>query len=345
MVRFLVDEGTPSLLRRRLLEEATDATVRFAGSPLRLPFERVRARVGVRTGSRTIDGLVHETTIAPENAFDGLVASWRPDVVVASSISRVTWRAIRGACRRRGIPTVLYLREASAIGHLTAGLRPDRLVANSGSLVDAAARHGHPAALVPSVVRVAPMEHMPTGEVALLVNPIPSHGVDMVGAMAAALPHVPIVLQESWSLSSDQQAEIDRLVRTHENVTFRAFEPRPGMIFRDAGVLLAPHRIDNRPRTVLEAQTNGVPVIASDHPGLEEAVGEGGVLIDRDAGPDAWVRALGDLWDDADRRMTLSERARMHAARPEIRPEAVAARFLEIIGEIVDDRVLAEVGS
>ena len=184
--------------------------------------------------------------------------------------------------------------------------------------------------------------HHPTVPMSSIVANV---NLDMVGPMAAALPHVPLVLQESWSLSADQQAEIDRLVRTHSNVTFRAFEPRPGMIFRDAGVLLAPHRLDNRPRTVLEAQANGVPVIASDHPGLQEAVGDGGALVDREAGPDAWVRALGDLWDDPDRRMTLGDRARMHAARPEIRPETVAARFMEIVGDLLDERIPVEVGS
>lgn len=343
-VRFLVDPADPASVRRRVLEELTDATVRLTGARIRRPVEHARSLIGAGTRSRTIDGLVHETTIAPENAFETVVGNRRPHVVVVSSISRVSWRAIRAVCRRRGIPTVLYLREATAIGHLTAGLLPDRLVANSGSLVDVAARHGHRAALVPSVVNVAPMRRPPTGEVALLVNPIRTHGIETVGPMAAALPHIPIVLQESWSLADDQQAEVDRLVRTHANVTFRPFEPRPGMLFRDAGVLLAPHRLDNRPRTVLEAQANGLPVIAADQPGLVEAVGGGGVLVDRDAGPDAWVRALGDLWDDPRRRSTLGERARMHAARPEVRPERVAARFLDIVADLVSDRELVGAG-
>lgn len=336
-VRFLVDHDPPARIRRRLLEELGDATVRFGGSRRGWFVDQARGRVGRRTATCRIDGLAHEGTIAPENAFEFVVRRWRPDVVVVSSISRPTWRAIRSVCRRRGLPTVLYLREATAIGHLTAGLMPDVLLANSGTLVDDAARVGVAAEMLPSLVDVRPMAVPPTGEVALLVNPAPTHGVDIVGPVAAALPHVPIVLQESWILRGDDRAEVDRLVRTHANVSFRAYDPRPDDLFRDAAVLLAPHRLDNRPRTVLEAQINGVPVIATDHPGLVEAVGDGGRLVAHDAGPEAWVHALAELWDDPERRMTLSDRARMHAARPEIRPERIAARFAEIVDELVGE--------
>jgi glycosyltransferase involved in cell wall biosynthesis len=101
-------------------------------------------------------------------------------------------------------------------------------------------------------------------------------------------------------------------------------------------VLLTPHQVDNRPRTVLEAQANGLPVVASDLPGLREAVGDGGTLVVADAGPDEWVRAVGALWDDESHWMALSDRARMHAGRPEVRPAAVAAHFAELIDDLVE---------
>ncbi len=334
-VRFLVDAGDAATQRRRLLSEFTDATVRFEGRVVGKPFDAVRRRLGARPTIREIDGLRHEATIAPENAFASSVGSWRPDVVVVSSITRVTWRRVRAVCRERSIPTALYLREAPAIGHLTAGLSPDLLLANSGTLVEDAWRLGHQATLVPSVVRVDPMEQPPSGEVVLLVNPLASHGLHVVGPLAAARPDIPIVLQESWSLSHGDRVEIDRLVRDHANVAFRAFEPRPGRVLQDARLVLAPHQVDNRPRTVLEAQTNGLPVVASDLPGLVEAVGAGGVMVPHDAGPEQWIRAVGEVWDDEAYWMNLSDRARMHAGRPEVRPDVIAARFCEIIDELV----------
>ncbi|MEQ8840691.1 MAG: glycosyltransferase [Acidimicrobiales bacterium] len=337
-VRFLVDAGDTAAPRRRLLSEFTDATARFDGRAIGRPVDGVRRRLGARTTWREIDGLRHETTIAPENAFEASVRRWRPDVVVVSSISRTTWRRIRAVCRQRGIPTALHLREANAIGHLTAGLFPDLLLANSGTLVDDAARLGLHAEMVPSVVQVQPMAQLPSREVLLLVNPLASHGVRVIGPLAAARPDIPIVLQESWSLDGADRQEVERLVRQHPNVVFRAFDPRPEALFRDARILLAPHLVDNRPRTVLEAQANGLPVVASALPGLVEAVGEGGVLVPEDAGPEQWVRAVGSIWDDEPRWMNLSDRARMHAGRVEVRPEVVAAAFAALVDELVDER-------
>lgn len=334
-IRFLVDAGDEAKQRRRLLSEFTDATVRFEGRPIGRPLDLVRRRLGARAGVTEIDGLHHECTIAPENAFEHSVRRWRPDAVVVSSISRVTWRRVRAVCRARGIPTALYLREAPAIGHLTAGLFPDLLLANSGSLVDDADRLGHHASLVPSVVHIAPMERPPSREVLLLVNPLASHGLHVVGPLAAARPDIPIVLQESWSLAGADRVEVKRLVSDHPNVMFRPFEPRPDQVFRDARLLLAPHQVDNRPRTVLEAQANGLPVVASLLPGLVEAVGDGGRLVASDAGAEQWIRAVGAIWDDESHWMNLSDRARIHAGRPEVRPAVVASRFAELIDDLV----------
>ena len=163
-------------------------SLRFDGTPLGRPFDLVRRRIGARTSVRVIDGIRHETTIAPENAFERAVRMWRPDAVVVSSINRVTWRIVRGVARRRGIPTALYLREAPAVGHLTAGLGADLLLANSGTLVEEAERFGWRAELVPSVVRVAPMDLPPSGEVVLLVNPLRTHGIHVIGPWRPVVP-------------------------------------------------------------------------------------------------------------------------------------------------------------
>jgi len=76
---------------------------------------------------------------------------------------------------------------------------------------------------------------------------------------------------------------------------------------------------------------NGLPVIATGHPGLVEAVGDGGVLIDPGDGVGHWIDALRSVWHDADLRAQLSARARIHAARSEIDPAEVVDRFLELL--------------
>ena len=58
-------------------------------------------------------------------------------------------------------------------------------------------------------------------------------------------------------------------------------------------LLLTPYTLDMRPRVVLEAQVNGIPVLANDLPALRETVGPGGVLVARRRADRAWVDRAG----------------------------------------------------
>jgi glycosyltransferase involved in cell wall biosynthesis len=67
----------------------------------------------------------------------------------------------------------------------------------------------------------------------------------------------------------------------------------------------------------------GVPVIASRTGGLPEAAGEGALLLDPHAGPDAWAAALASVWDHP---REYRRRSRPEP-RPELRPAVVAEGF------------------
>jgi glycosyltransferase involved in cell wall biosynthesis len=121
------------------------------------------------------------------------------------------------------------------------------------------------------------------------------------------------------------------------NVEVRPFTSDPARVFRDARVLLVPHRVDNRPRVVLEAQTNGIPVIATDHPGLVESVGPGGRNVADTDDPRPWIDALRSLWDEPGYSAAVSA-ARAHAARADAAPDAVVARFERSLERVVARR-------
>jgi glycosyltransferase involved in cell wall biosynthesis len=93
--------------------------------------------------------------------------------------------------------------------------------------------------------------------------------------------------------------------------------------------------MDNRPRVILEAQAHGIPIIAHDWPGLREAVGDGGLLLERDADVAAWTSALRSVWGDRSEQERLSEAARRHAARPEVDPDAIVSKFLDLLHSLV----------
>jgi glycosyltransferase involved in cell wall biosynthesis len=330
--------ATPeSAVIRPLYDRLVDASTRLRSTPARPALLALQRRLGRRARHR--DTSDHPTLLAavPENAAAGMLAGKRPDVVVANSIDRVSWRRLRAQLVQAGIPSVLYLREASSLGHLTlSAAPPDLLLANAQSHADRAHEAGYACEVVPSVVEVAPVAT--TRRVVLLVNPIEILGGDRLWSIAAARPDVPFVIQESGLLDEHLRADILDRAASVPNVEVRAFSDHPGALFADCRLLLVPHRVDNRPRVVLEAQASGIPVVASAQPGLIESVGPGGVIVDDTDEPAPWIAAIAGLWDDAERYDAISAAARAHAQRPEVDADRIAARFEALLEELVARR-------
>lgn len=80
----------------------------------------------------------------------------------------------------------------------------------------------------------------------------------------------------------------------------------------------------------VEAQSCGIPVIASARGGLPESVGSGGVLIDDYRNVEAWVAAIEGLLADAGAYRRCSERALAHAGADAYAPAQLARRFLDV---------------
>jgi hypothetical protein len=262
--------------------------------------------------------------------------TFSPDVVVASSISRVSWRRLRAQLRTDRTPSVLYLREDTAHGHLTIShAAPYLLLANSDSLAEQARRNGFECVMIPSIIETDLARVESTRERVLLVNPMAVYGGDRVWPLADARPDIRFVIQESLELTDDERARVLADVERRPNVEYRPRTDDVKNVYRDARILLAPHRMDNRPRIVVEAQANGIPVVASSWPGLVEAVGPGGVLLPPDAPDKAWVAAVSSLWDDPTRYQDLGAAARAHARRADIDPESVTSRFESAVEDLV----------
>lgn len=276
-------------------------------------------------------------TAMPENALRTILGWYPADVVVASSIDRVTWRRVRAQLRARGIPSVLHLREEVALGHLTVtGAPPDLLLANSETLAAGAHAAGSACEVIPSVVELADAHVESSREVVLFVNPTASHGFAVLLAVAERCPDIAFAVQESWPVGDATWRELQEAVDRLPNVELRAQVTSSSFMFRDASVLFAPHQVDNRPRVVAEAQVNGIPVLASSFPGLVEAVGDGGLLIEPGSSVEDWVEALHEVLADADDDGHLACLARRHAARSDLDPALVTDRFVDAVSRLVD---------
>jgi glycosyltransferase involved in cell wall biosynthesis len=227
-----------------------------------------------------------------------------------------------------GIPVVLYVREAATLEHIPlAELPPDLIVTNSDVHRERADALGLRPYTIPSLIEVEQCEVVSTRDTALFVNPLPSRGLTAVVALARARRDVHFAFQLSWPLRRRDQRALRHWTEGHPNIEIRAYEEEPARVYRDARVLLLPYRVDQRPRVVVEAQWNGIPVLATDLPAHREAVGVGGMFAPVEASPAEWTAAFGALWDDRSTYEQLSASARAHARREEQDPARIAARF------------------
>ncbi len=273
------------------------------------------------------DGVAVLDSRVPENAYRDVASTFRPDVIVANSLPRMAFRWMSADRTATGIPLVLYAREAHAVTHITSsGLGPDLVIANSLHLAKQIRAAGRRCEVVPSAVDCSAATVASSRRTVLLVNPVPANRLDLVFALADRRPDVPFVLQESWPLTASERHEVEEQARARSNVELRSVAPSPATIYRDARVLLATYPA-GRPRVVVEAQHNGIPVLGLDQPALAEAVGTGGFLVAPDAPLEDWCAALACIWDDPVKFEELRESCLRRAAVAETDPHEVADRF------------------
>jgi glycosyltransferase involved in cell wall biosynthesis len=180
---------------------------------------------------------------------------------------------------------------------------------------------------IPSIVETDEYRTESSRQVVLFINPRSQRkGVDIAWALAKARPDVPFVFLEAWRFTPEIRAELERKAAELGNVEVRASVRELDRIYADAKVLFAPYE-DSRPRVVAEAQSNGIPVLGAKVPGLVEAVGPGGILVDFEAPVDEWVGALHRLWDDDAAYRRYCDAAREHSERLDMSPAHLAERF------------------
>ena len=108
-------------------------------------------------------------------------------------------------------------------------------------------------------------------------------------------------------------------------------------IYRHTRILLAPSQwIEAWGRVVTEAQFCGIPAVTSDSGGLPEAVGDGGIVIPRDAPINDWITAIQGLYENPQRWADLSARA---LGQSEVYAAYRDARYLELRAILAANRI------
>lgn len=270
----------------------------------------------------------------PERGVEEVVGRHAPHVVVVQGNKPIP---LVRAVLELGIPAALYVRDVE-FHRLGGTIPPDRrllVLANSGFTAGRARQElGVDARVFPPLVRPDAYRVPAPGDRVLFVNPHPDKGVEIAFALAEARSDIPFLFVESWPLPDDLRRVHRHRAASLPNVEWS--EPVGDMrsVYARARIVLAPSLWEEAwGRIATEAQVSGIPVLASEHGGLPESVGPGGLLVDPGAPIDEWAGALSRLWDDPETYARLSAAAVEHARRPDIQPAALVGTFRRLLAE------------
>jgi glycosyltransferase involved in cell wall biosynthesis len=169
-------------------------------------------------------------------------------------------------------------------------------------------------------------------ELVVFINPHPSKGLSIATKLAQDNPEIPFLFVESWPLSKDQSDELNHQISNTPNISFMRVVPDMREVYKKAKVLLVPSMWEEAfGRVAVEAQINGIPVIASNKGGLPEAVGPGGILLDTEDTIVNWSQALRNLWYNDQLYNDIANKAKVYSARPEMNVDLQMLSWEEIL--------------
>ncbi len=164
------------------------------------------------------------------------------------------------------------------------------------------------------------------------VNPVSDKGLDLALEIAAGCPEIPFRFVKGWPLTPRAFLRLRRQLASLPNVTLHERVADMRVVYRDTKVLLMPSVVyETWPRVVTEAHFSGIPVLASDHGGLPETVGAGGILLGARDPAERWIAALRRLWTDAALYDDKSRAALDCARRPLLDVDRQVTKFVNTL--------------
>ena len=119
----------------------------------------------------------------------------------------------------------------------------------------------------------------------------------------------------------------DQIKEDLPNVEFCPHDPDIASIYAKTRVLLMPSKVESFGMAAVEAQANGIPVIASDVSSLHDALGDGALYVNR-KNKKGWATALQTLLVQKDYYERIAARGRSNIARHDFRRDM---RLFEIV--------------
>ncbi|CAH2397563.1 glycosyltransferase [Mesorhizobium ventifaucium] len=190
---------------------------------------------------------------------------------------------------------------------------------------------GIDAEMVHPLVRRENYETRSTRENVTFINPHPLKGLETALSIAERCPEIPFSFIETWTLSAEQKELLKQRIAALGNVTLRPGTKDMKSVYGKAKIVLAPSQWEEAfGRIAAEAHFSGIPVVGSSCGGLPEAIGPGGILVDREASVEEWISAIKRLWHDETYYAEKSAIARSYSNRPEMDRERQLDRLLHL---------------
>jgi glycosyltransferase involved in cell wall biosynthesis len=169
------------------------------------------------------------------------------------------------------------------------------------------------------------------------VNPIPEKGLGIAVEVARLLTDEHFLFVEGGWPDVQNDATLLSEARALPNVELWPYQSDMREVYAVTDILLMPSQLtESFGRVVIEAQVNGIPVVAADAGGLPFTVGEGGLLIGPRDDVDAYVVALRSIRSDPDLRARLSRAALENSCRPEFKPARQVRAFVDFVEARLD---------
>ncbi len=268
---------------------------------------------------------------SPLDMIDTVCDEFHPTLAVVQ-IGRTI--PLARAFAARGVPAIVFLHNLN-FHEMGGGLFADpnvRYATVSEFMASAVeARFGIRPQVVTPLIQPERYATESARETVAFVNPTGVKGLQIALHLARKRPGVSFEFVESWPLDRSDWSALKSATADLPNIRLLRRTADMRAIYSRARLLLVPSQWEEPwGRVAGEAHLSGIPVLASRIGGLPEAVGPGGVLVSPHDSPETWEREFAALWDDPDAYRRCADAALAYARRPDIQPEHIVSRFLEL---------------
>ena len=264
-----------------------------------------------------------------------LVGEFEPDIL----ITNYEWaNQVIGFGTKQGLPVVVVVHSASSWHQSVAPVNRSKVALwcfNSLDTFNQAAANVHHCTLYPPIEpsRVAVSTNRATGERKQgigIINPIKDKGSDIFYGLAERMPRrMFYALQGGYGFQ-------DRRMSMPNVVWFERGDPR--RLFSEIDILLMPSITESFGMAAVEAQLNGIAVVASDLPSMRESLGDG-ALFAESGYLEGFHDAVLDLDDERTHRM-IAARGRTNARELVVLAPKQVAHFVDMCVALSPRRII-----